>query len=170
MKAKILFFILLLLLVTALLQADKVDETYKKMTKAYAELTSWQAVINQTNHFAQTKTKLSSSGRFYYKKNQIVIRYSKPNEQVLLIKGGKMTMFDKSSNAVVKSELVSAVQTLNPVEIIKLYWDKSNRSIKKSTDANTSIVLNLNNDSQIKDISFTLENKTGTDNFFFIYR
>lgn len=161
MKTKVLFFILLLLLVTALLQADKVDDTYKKMTKAYAELTSWQAIINQTNYFAQTKTKLSSSGKFYYKKNQIAIRYSKPNEQVLLIKGGKVTMFYKSSNAVVKSELVSAVQALNPIEIIKLYWDKSNKTIKEKTDTKTAIVLNLKNDNQIKDVSFTLDNKTG---------
>jgi len=150
-----------MLLITILLNADRIDASYRKMLDSYGKLTSWQAVISQTNYFTDSKVKLASSGNFYYMKNRIAIRYNKPNEQVLLIQDKKVTIYDKSSNSVIKSQLSSAVQSLNPVEIVSSYWQKSEKKLLPGTEKTSNIQLKHKNDKQIREIIFTSDNQTG---------
>jgi outer membrane lipoprotein-sorting protein len=161
MIIKHLTLILILLLLCNLVYADKLNDSYQQMLKSYAKLNTWQADINQTNYFAQTKAKLVSSGTFYYQKNTVSIRYQKPNEQALLIKDGMVTVYDKSSKTAVKSQLISAVQSLNPVEIVKTYWQKSEKSFLQSKDGIDTISLKPSKDNQVKELIVSLDSKTG---------
>jgi len=158
---RILLIAIVLILFCGLLQADKVETTYQQMLKAYSKLTSWQAVINQTNYYIQTKTSLNSNGTFYYQKGKAAIRYNKPNEQSLIIQNGALTMYDKGSNTVMKSHLVSAVQSLNPVEIVKTYWQKSDKAVIQSTEQSCILSIKPKADEQIKEIKATVATQSG---------
>ncbi len=162
MTAKRLFLItILMVLFCSILEADKAEDAYQKMITAYSKLTTWQAVINQTNYYIQTKTTLKSTGNFYYQKGKIAIKYNKPNEQSLLIRNGVMTMYDKSSNTAMETSLVSAVQSLNPVEIIKTYWQKSTKTCLPGDAGFTSISIVPKSDKQIKEIKAQIDAKSG---------
>lgn len=158
---KVILIIVCMLLLNGLLLADKVEDTYQQMLKAYAKLTSWQSVINQTNYYSQAKSSLKSSGNFYFQKGKISIRYNKPNEQILLIQNGTLTMYDKSSNTAVKSTLITSVQSLNPVEIVKTYWQKSDKKLLKSVGIYTVLSIKPVADPQIKEIRVNIDSKTG---------
>ena len=160
-NTKILLIFLSFLVVSSLLFADKVNDTYQQMLKSYAKLSSWQSVINQTNYFSQTKTSLKSSGNFYYEKGRIAIRYNKPNEQIMVVQKGEVTMYDKASNTALKSKLVSSVQSLNPVEIVKTYWQKSDKKLLKSVDNSTVLSIKPISDAQIKEIKVNIDSGTG---------
>jgi outer membrane lipoprotein-sorting protein len=158
---RVLLIIIILIMLCGVLQADKVETTYQQMLKAYSNLNSWQAVISQTNYYVQTKTTLNSTGTFYYQKGKAAIRYNKPNEQSLIIQNGTVKMYDKSSNTVIKSRLVSAVQSLNPVEIVKTYWQKSDKTVIQSTEQSTILSIKPKADEQIKEIKATVGTKSG---------
>jgi outer membrane lipoprotein-sorting protein len=157
------FTILLVLFCWSLviLHALPGDRTYEKMVSTYGKLTSWQADLIQTNYFKQTKTSLKSTGTIYFQTSRLAIRYAKPNEQALVITGGKLTMYDKTNNTVLKSSLDSAVQSLNPVEIVKSYWQKSARVVLKDSKRFTTLQLKPKADKQAKVIEFTVDNLTG---------
>ncbi|MBM4398739.1 MAG: outer membrane lipoprotein carrier protein LolA [Candidatus Cloacimonetes bacterium] len=161
MNTKIITAFLLIISITSILSSDKLDDSYNQMLKAYAGLNSWQAVINQTNYFAQTKTKLVSAGNFYYQKNRAAIRYTKPSEQALLIQNGKVTVYDKASKTAVRTQLDSAVQSLNPVEIVQTFWKKSEKQLQPNDKGVTNLLLKPKKDDQIKEISVFLDDKTG---------
>lgn len=158
---KFIAILLIFICLISVLQADKVDDTYQRMLKGYSKLSSWQAVINQTNYFNQTQTTLKSTGIFYYQNKKIAIKYNKPNEQSLIIKDGALTMYDKNSNAVIKSRLTTAVQSLNPVEIVKTYWQKSEKVVLQSTGQSDVLSIKPKKDEQIKDIRVTVNHNTG---------
>jgi outer membrane lipoprotein-sorting protein len=158
-KAHLLIIALVFFSVTLI--ADRVDDTYQKMINAYAKVTSWQAVINQSNYFTQAKTSLNSSGTFYYQKGKIAIRYKKPAAQSLLIQNGTITIYDKIGNNAIKSKLVSTVQSLNPVEIVKAYWEKSDKAILQTTELKTVVSIKPKSDEQIKEFKATIDNNTG---------
>jgi outer membrane lipoprotein-sorting protein len=155
------FVIILFLLSCAFLPADQLADTYAKMEKAYAGLTSWQASLNQTNYFAQPQTTLKSLGNCYYKTNKVAIYYTKPGIQSIIVSDGKVTVYDKASKTVFKSALTSSVQSLNPVEIIRSYWQRSAKSVISSRNGKTQIKLIPKADKQLKEVSFTLNDTDG---------
>lgn len=137
------------------------DDHYQKMLKTYGSLTSWQAEIVQANVFGESHATLHSTGSFYYQKGKICIRYKKPNEQYLLVKDGKVTIYDRSANTAVRTSLASSIQSLNPVDIIKSYWGRSKRSIKRDSGFTVSLSLKPYKDEQIREIQFDLDKETG---------
>lgn len=151
---------LILLTCFVLLQANTIQDTYQKMLDTYGKLNSWQAAISQTNYFKQAQTTLTSNGSFYYQKGKIAIRYNKPNEQYVLVKDGKITIYDKAAQTAVRTALDSSVQSLNPVEIIKAYWNQSDLSMTAVKNGKVTVTLGPRNNSQIKQIRFTLDCKT----------
>ena len=161
MMNKPIFLALLLLLAISLSGAQTLNERYLQMQKTYGRLSSWQAAIRQTNYFFDTKASLVSSGSFHYQKGRIDIRYAKPSEQVLLVEAGKVTVYDASSNTVIKSRITTDLQSLDPVQIIKTYWQKSEKKLLSSKDAKAVIKLRPKNDKQLKELIFTLNSKTG---------
>jgi outer membrane lipoprotein-sorting protein len=155
------FIIFLLLILSAnLLLADKVEDSYQQMLKAYGKLSSWQSVINQNNYYAQTKTNLKSSGNFYFQPGKIAIRYTKPGIQFLIVKNGYVTIYDKSSNTAMKSKLISSVQSLNPVEIVKTYWQKSEKKLLSVDGIVEFISIKPTSDPQIKEIKIRIDSTT----------
>ena len=160
MNIKTLLMLLAGMLLISALQAVTLDEHYQNMLSAYGRLNTWQAELSQTNYFSQSKAKLTSNGTFYYQKGAISIRYHKPNEQFLLIKDSLVTIYDKSSNIVVKSGLLSSVQSLDPVEIVKTYWKSADKTLLNSSGKQVVILLKPKSDKQIKEILVTLDSQT----------
>jgi outer membrane lipoprotein-sorting protein len=145
----------------ACLQAGKLEDAYANIEKAYSDLTSWQSVIVQTNYFFQQKTTLKSQGNFYYQTNQVAIHYTKPAPQSIIIKDGGITIYDKSSKTAVKSRLESSVQSLNPITIVKTYWQISGKTLLSEKNNKTQIRLKPREDKRISEITFTMDNGSG---------
>ncbi len=161
MKNKNILITIVLLLVLTVLQSVSLDESYSKMLAAYAKLTSWQAEIRQTNFFKDSQTTLNSTGSFYYQKGRIAIRYDKPNEQFLLVQDGMVTVYDKSAQTAVRSKLTAQVQSLDPVQIIKTYWEGSEKTIIAGKNNQLTITLVPKQDKQVKKLVFNLDAQTG---------
>ncbi len=158
---KLILFLIVFLLASTWLQADKLTDSYNKLLASYGKLSSWQANINQSNYFAQTDATLASTGVFYYRKNRVAIRYHQPHEQFLLVKDGKVTVYDKSARSAVRTALTSSLQSLNPSEIVKAYWQQSKKTLVSSAEGNTCISLQPGGDSQAREIRFTMKDKSG---------
>lgn len=161
MKTKTILLGIVSLLVLTAMPAVTLNEHYQKMLSAYAKLNTWQAELSQTNYFKEADTSLKSSGAFYYQKGEVCIRYHKPNEQVLMIRDKRVTVYDKSSNIVVKSALITSVQSLDPVEIVKTYWKSSEKTLSSDTGKQAVISLRPKSDKQIREILVTLDSRTG---------
>jgi outer membrane lipoprotein-sorting protein len=158
---KPLFSVIIFLLFSAFLGAGTLEDSYAKMEQAYAGLTSWQATLNQTNYFAESQTTLKSLGNCYYRNSKVAIYYTKPAVQSILIAEGKVTVYDQASKTALKSALTSSVQSLNPVEIIRSYWQKSKQSIVSSDKGKTHIKLIPKSDKMLKEVNFTLNDADG---------
>lgn len=161
MKNKNILISIVLLLVLTALQSVTLDESYGKMLATYTKLTSWQAEIRQTNYFRDSETTLNSTGNFYYQKGRIAIRYDKPNEQYLLVQDGMVTVYDKSAQTAVRSRLTAQVQSLDPVQIIKTYWEGSEKTIFSGKNNQITITLSPRQDKQVKKLVFNLDARTG---------
>ncbi len=155
-------FLTAAILFTAIsLPADRIDDAFAYTLQVYNKLTSWQAVIKQTNYFKETKATLTSSGKIYYQKEMLAIRYDKPNEQHLFLNKGKLTVFDKQNNLVVKTKLATAVQSLNPVDILQEFWGKSSKSLVSEKDSLVTIKLTPSENKNIVQIQAALDLRTG---------
>ncbi|MFO7659296.1 MAG: outer-membrane lipoprotein carrier protein LolA [Candidatus Cloacimonadaceae bacterium] len=161
MKIKILLITVVFLLGLTALQSVNLDESYGKMLAAYGKLNSWQAEIRQTNYFKDSETTLNSTGNFYYQKGRIAIRYDKPNEQYLLVQDGRVTVYDKSARTAVRTKLTAQVQSLDPVQIIKTYWEGSEKTIVAGKNNQLTITLVPGLDKQVKKLVFNLDSRTG---------
>lgn len=164
---RVLTILLILLSLTAFLYSNELDESYQKMLTAYGDLKSWQAEIKQTNYFIATQTTLNSEGAIFFQKGQISIRYNKPNEQYMLVRDSKVTVYDKASKTAARMNLTAAVQSLNPPEIIKTFWAKSQKTLAHEKDNLVAITLTPHKDNQIKQIRFIMNRKTGYITQFF---
>ncbi len=161
MKIKLICLALIFMTCSALLHADRLQDSYNKMLATYAKVNSWQAAITQSNYFAQSQSTLKSSGTFYFQRGKVAIYYTKPQVQYLLVTDGKVTIYDQAARSAMRSGLLSSVQSLNPVEIVKTYWNASQKSLVQSVQGTTAILLKPKSDKQIKEITVTLQNSTG---------
>jgi outer membrane lipoprotein-sorting protein len=162
MKIKYMLSLTALLLAISFLPAENEDllwrdHAYSSMQKAYSGISTWQAGVTQTNYFVSAKTTLKSQGNCYYKKDNFAIHYTKPSVQAIIVAGGKVTVYDQASKTVLTSALSSSIQSLNPVEIIRSYWQKSDWRLLDSRKNVTHIMLFPKADKQIKEISFILD-------------
>lgn len=120
---------LILLLLTSLLAAQSTEELHSRLLKRYGSITSFQADIKQENHYVQLGKSLSYSGKFYFQQNKMLMAFSSPSVQRLYIKNGKAELYDEQSNALFKSAVMPQFNKMNPLQILQLYWQKSDVSL-----------------------------------------
>lgn len=120
---------LILLLLTSLLAAQSTEELHSRLLKRYGSITSFQADVEQENHYVQLGKSLSYSGKFYFQQNEMLMAFSSPSVQRLYIKNGKAELYDKQSNALFKSAVMPQFNKMNPLQILQLYWQKSDVSL-----------------------------------------
>jgi outer membrane lipoprotein-sorting protein len=161
MKCRLFPIIIALIIIISTPLTAKTNANISKLLESYKKLNTWQATLSQTNYYKQSGTSLKSSGSMYFKQGSLAIRYTKPMEQALLVQDGKVTIYDKSANTVLKTRLQSAVQSLNPAEIISAYCQNSTITKLSSRDSVVTYSLKPLKDDNISEIRFSMYAKTG---------
>jgi chaperone LolA len=147
-----------ILLFTALLQAIDIDRFYQQARAAFDSVKSLQANVAQTNEYTQSKSVLLSSGKLFYKPGNLLIDYSKPGIQKLIIKGNKVMIYDKGSKTVIRTSNKEGIT--NPLQIVDKYWSSSRKELISEDTLSIKIRLFPNNIENLKklEVNFNRRN------------
>ncbi|MDD4310128.1 MAG: outer membrane lipoprotein carrier protein LolA [Candidatus Cloacimonetes bacterium] len=153
-------FLLMLLCCTMLFSLGS-EAIYQKMNSAYNKISSFQADLKQENYFAQIKKSISYTGNIHFTRGRMVIKFSKPNVQHLMISEGVVNLYDAPSKTVFRSRIRPEFNKMNPVEILQHYWKKSTVTVLSNKGGFAEVSLKPFDDPQIKNLSASINLKTG---------
>lgn len=124
LKSKILLIVLLLPLLIMANEAEAEAEDFLQLvSQRYKQIVTFQADFRQTNSWASMDKKLESFGRLYYDEDNLILRYSQPEEQVMKIYQNEISIYDATKNQLIISE--NQEISLQPLDILQQYWDIS---------------------------------------------
>ncbi|MEA1972589.1 MAG: outer membrane lipoprotein carrier protein LolA, partial [Candidatus Cloacimonadota bacterium] len=134
---KISFIILLALPLAIFANNSKI---LKKIEENY-DTKTFSANFSQTNFWSEIEVEKVSNGKMFYNKEKLILNYSEPVGQQLLLEGKNLSIYDKESNQLSVTKVDNAISKIKPIEIIKYYWQKSEVSISESENMLTAILL-----------------------------
>lgn len=150
-----------LLLWISLLMALSPAELKQRLNAQYDGLQSFEAKVKQINIYKQSTTKIEYNGNFYYAPGRMLMHFSSPSLQRMQIIGGKAELYDAASKVLVKSKVQSQYAQLNPVEILRLYWDRSAVSILGQDKGIATVKLIPAKDPLVKEMTARVESQSG---------
>ena len=132
--------LLILLLPTLLIANEKTLETiYEEVLITYSTIHTYEANFVQENYWEEIDVYKTSEGKLYYNKENLVMNYSIPVGQKLLINKNSMTMYDPISQQAIISDEVEI--ELRPDKLISHYWDMSEKELIDQFDDTIKIKL-----------------------------
>lgn len=158
---KSMFVLLALLAAWTASGALSSTELYARLQSAYKGLSSFQANVQQSNHYPQIKKTITYSGKIYFTPGRMLMRFNKPGIQVLKIENGGVELYDASSKTLFKSSVQPQFGRMNPVEILQLYWAKSTVTITSQTKSAASVKLVPKQDDLVSSLTATLNKGNG---------
>ncbi len=130
LNIKILIIVLLSLTVSFLYaQEDVFDEIYDNLMENYIKIETYKADLTQENYWKNIDVKKMSYGKIYYNKSFLLIDYSDPAGQKMLIDSTSVMFYDSTSCLALISDKVDI--ELRPMNFISLYWNNSQKEIIK---------------------------------------
>ena len=128
----ILFLWINLFLVQVLFaKSDKLNEIYSELQKRYAAIFSFQAEFEQINFWKELAVEKKSHGKIFYNKNFLLLDYSEPAGQKMLVDTLAVTVYDSTSNHALISDKIDT--ELRPDKFIALYWNDAEKKILENT-------------------------------------
>jgi outer membrane lipoprotein-sorting protein len=158
---KILCAFFALLLLAQAFAGTSTDALYNKLQAAYDKLTSFQAAVSQNNYYTQVKKSITYTGNIYFTQGRMLMHFTKPGIQRLLIQNGKVELYDAGSKTVFKSPMQPEFGRMNPVEILQLYWTKSSVTVVSEDKTNATVKLMPAKDDMVNSLSATLNKSSG---------
>ncbi len=153
---KILLF---LLLPTLLFANDQVlEQIYEEMLLTYSTVYTYEASYVQENYWAEIDVYKSSTGKLYYNKKNLLMEYSQPVGQKLLMNENFMTMYDPVAKQAIISDKVEI--ELKPDKLISHYWDVSEKELVEQFGDTIKIRLQTPGEEKI---FITISNKMVTE-------
>jgi len=152
---------LLVLLLCGVLFAQASTGLYQKLSSRYGSLTSFQADLSQTNHFAQLGRTISYEGKIYFQPGRMLMSFDTPSPQRLLIHAGKAELYDGSSRTLYRSDILPEFNRMNPIELLQLYWEKSSVERLKDQDGFARVRLIPKNDPHLQELSASIHPQSG---------
>ncbi|MFO7895723.1 MAG: outer membrane lipoprotein carrier protein LolA [Candidatus Cloacimonadales bacterium] len=122
LKSKILLLILLLPLLVMANEA-KAEEFLRQISEQYDQISTFQADFIQSNSWTNMDQKLESSGKIYYDADNLILKYTEPEEQVMKIYQNEISIYQAANNRLMISE--NKEISLQPLDIIRQYWEIS---------------------------------------------
>ncbi len=122
---KILLFILLPILLIA--SEESLDTIYEDVLITYSTINTYETFFVQDNYWEEIDVYKSSEGKLYYDKENLLMDYSEPIGQKLLINENNMTMYDPVSGQAIISDKIEI--ELRPDKLISHYWDMSEKEL-----------------------------------------
>ena len=134
---KILLF---LLFPTLLIANDKILETiYEQVLINYSTIYTYETIFTQVNYWEEIDVDKTSEGKLYYDKEKLLMAYSQPVGQKLLVNENSMTMYDPVSEQAIISDKIEL--ELRPDKLISHYWDMSEKELLDQFDDTIKIKL-----------------------------
>ena len=151
--------LLFLLLPTLLIATDNtLENTYESILITYSTVYTYEAKFIQENYWAEINIDKISEGKLYYDKENLLMDYSQPDGQKLLINEEYMTMYDPIADQAMISDEFDI--ELRPDKLISHYWDISEKEIIDKFDDTIKIKLKT---PQEENIIITISNKLVTE-------
>jgi outer membrane lipoprotein-sorting protein len=151
--------LLFLLLPTLLIATDNtLENTYENILITYSTVYTYEAKFIQENYWAEINIDKISEGKLYYNKENLLMDYSQPDGQKLLINEEYMTMYDPIADQAMISDEFDI--ELRPDKLISHYWDISEKEIIDKFDDTIKIKLKT---PQEENIIITISNKLVTE-------
>ncbi len=153
--------LILILLLSTLLAAQTTQELYQKLSARYSNLKSFQADVSQENHFVQINKTLSYTGKLYFQKDRMLMSFTSPSVQRLMIHNGFAELYDADSKTLFKSRVEPQFNKMNPIEILEHFWQKSELKILENKGGKSRVRLTPAKDPLISSLEATLDNHSG---------
>jgi len=152
--------ILLFLLLPNLLIANEIalEKMYGEVLLTYSTIYSYEASFLQINYWNEIDVYKSSEGKLYYNKENLLMDYSQPMGQKLLIEENSMTMYDSVAEQAIISNKVEI--EIRPDKLISHYWDISKKELLDQSDNTIKIKLQTPEEEKIV---ITISNKFITE-------
>ena len=122
---KILLFILFPILLIA--SEKSLDTIYEDVLITYSTINTYETYFVQENYWKEIDVYKTSEGKLYYDKENLLMDYSEPIGQKLLINKSNMTMYDPVSGQAIISDKIEI--ELRPDKLISHYWDMSEKEL-----------------------------------------
>jgi outer membrane lipoprotein-sorting protein len=132
---------------------------YQQVRSRFDQVVTLKADVAQTNEFIQSKTKLHSTGKLYYKPGNLILDYTQPNIQKLIIKGNSVQIYDKNSKTLIKTSNRQGIS--NPMQIVDKYWSTSRKEIVSEDSISIHFRLQPQTDENISKLEVVF-NKSST--------
>jgi len=97
---------IVLVLLCSVLTAQTSADLYNKLASYYSGLSGFQADVQQVNYFSQLKHSVSYTGKLYFQKDRMLMEFSKPSTQRLLIQNGFAELYDAGSGTLFRSAVM----------------------------------------------------------------
>ena len=110
-------------------QEEVFDEIYDNLIENYNKIETYKADLIQENYWKDLDVKKMSYGKIYYNKNFLLIDYSDPAGQKMLIDSTSVMIYDSTSCQAFISDKIDI--ELRPMNFISLYWNNSQKEIIK---------------------------------------
>lgn len=152
---------MMLVLLCSLLFGITPAELKQRLNTQYDGIQSFEAKVIQINSYKQTSAKIEYKGTFYYTPGRMLMHFTSPSLQRMQIAGGKAELYDAASKVLVKSSVQNQYAQLNPVEILRLYWDKSAVSITGQDKGIATVKLITAKDPLIREMTARVDSQSG---------
>lgn len=159
MKHTIIMIVLLAMLCS--LGAITTTEVHGKLQGAYKNIQSYQATVVQTNYYPQLKKSITYTGKMYFSGGRMLMHFTKPSLQRMHIENNMLTVYEELSNTIFTSEIQPQYGRMNPLEILQLYWDRSQVKITAERKTEVDITLTPQKDPTMVSLGATINTKSG---------
>ena len=146
---KILCFLILLISYSFSLSAQDniLNKIHFYLIEKYDSIKTYEADFIQENFWKEIDTAKTSYGKIYYNSSFLLLEYSEPEGQKLLVDSLSVTIYDAASNQVLISNKND--YELKPISIISEYWQNSQKELIKNNENRTQLKLITPDNEQI---------------------
>jgi len=143
MKKKILKLVLfeiincIILSQSLIAQPVILDDIYLNLQTKYDTIKTFQSDFEQTNFWQELDIQKKSYGKIFYDESRLLLNYSEPAGQKMLIDSTTVTIYDSTSKQALISNKVET--ELRPVKFISLYWENSQKELIEQNSDNFKI-------------------------------
>ena len=130
--------ILIILIFPLLLIAENADSLRLRIVAKYDAIDTFQADFIQQNIWKELDKSFTSKGKIYYDKNNLIMLYAEPDEQILLVTEDLMKFYSPQDAQLMISHNDQIY--LEPVKILTQYWDNSEITL---TNEGENVVITL---------------------------
>jgi len=138
---KILLVLILFISFSAfiLAQDDILNRIHLDLIEKYDSIKTYEADFIQENFWKEIDTAKTSYGKIYYDSSFLLLEYSEPEGQKLLIDSLSVTIYDAGSNQVLISNKND--YELKPISIISDFWKNSQKKLIENSENEVQIKL-----------------------------